>query len=80
MDKTEAGRLLASLRPVGKRVCPVCGKTFDGVGRRRYCSRSCKLHAQYKRRSPEASRRGPQHKAAGEGQAEPSGDGRLTTS
>lgn len=66
MDKAEAGRLLASLRPQRELRCTVCGKVFTGVGRRQYCSRSCKLRAYYVRRHPDATSR----KAVG---AEPPG-------
>jgi endogenous inhibitor of DNA gyrase (YacG/DUF329 family) len=29
--------------------CPVCGKTFEGVKKRKYCSRACQSKADYER-------------------------------
>ena len=29
--------------------CPVCGKTFEGVKKRQYCSRACQSKADYQR-------------------------------
>lgn len=29
--------------------CPVCGKRFEGVKKRRYCSRACQAKADYAR-------------------------------
>ena len=59
MDKVQAGRLLASLRPEREIRCSVCGKTFMGIGRRQYCSKACKMHAYYAKRHPGAQRRKP---------------------
>lgn len=29
--------------------CPVCGKTFEGVKKRQYCTRACQSKADYQR-------------------------------
>ena len=47
MDKTEIARMFASLRPKRQLTCPVCGTTFEGMGRRRYCSPKCRVKAFY---------------------------------
>lgn len=51
-DSSEASRLLLSLRRFAKREieCPVCGETFLGAGRARYCSPTCRLKAFRKRK------------------------------
>jgi hypothetical protein len=35
--------------PLVEKVCPVCGRTFEGLSRRIYCSSSCLYRADYKR-------------------------------
>jgi endogenous inhibitor of DNA gyrase (YacG/DUF329 family) len=32
-----------------QKVCPHCGKTFEGVKQRRFCSRPCQAQADYDR-------------------------------
>ncbi len=32
-----------------EKVCPVCGMAFEGLSRRRYCSRACLNRANYLR-------------------------------
>lgn len=51
-DASEAARLLARLprRRGYHGTCPVCGAAFNGTATRRYCSRTCRLHAAYLRR------------------------------
>ena len=34
---------------IEKRTCPVCKKTFEGTGRRVYCSVSCRSKADYQK-------------------------------
>lgn len=53
MDRTEAARLLGQT-PKGRRyerVCPVCGKTFQGTARAVVCSRACGWTFQNRRRA-----------------------------
>ena len=35
--------------PLYEKVCPVCGKPFEGLSRRRYCSQPCLQRASYLR-------------------------------
>ena len=35
--------------PLLDKVCPVCGRAFQGLSRRRYCSPSCRYRAGYLR-------------------------------
>jgi hypothetical protein len=44
------GRLLAARRRRVPGICPVCGTTFAGTGKRRYCSDRCRFRATYLRR------------------------------
>ncbi len=55
IDSSEASRLLLSLRRFDKREleCPICGKTFLGAGRARYCSPACRWKAWKKRKKDE---------------------------
>ena len=46
----ELGRLLAARRRRVTGTCPVCGATFTGIGKRRYCSDRCRFRATYLRR------------------------------
>ncbi len=32
-----------------KKTCPVCGKQFEGVKKRKYCSRACQAKADYEK-------------------------------
>jgi hypothetical protein len=50
VSASELARALAS-RPRHKRerVCVVCGKTFQGTARAKYCSRACEGRAFYQR-------------------------------
>lgn len=32
-----------------EKTCPVCGKKFEGVKKRKYCSRACQAKADYER-------------------------------
>jgi hypothetical protein len=50
MDLSQAARALSLGRQAKPRTCPVCGKTFEGVGRIVYCSRRCRAHLYYKRK------------------------------
>ena len=47
---SELGRLLAARRRRMTGTCPVCGTTFTGIGKRRYCSDRCRFRATYLRR------------------------------
>jgi tRNA(Ile2) C34 agmatinyltransferase TiaS len=42
-------REIVRREPLLPKVCPVCGQTFEGLGRRRYCGRACAQHAAYER-------------------------------
>ena len=39
------------------KTCPVCGKKFEGVKKRRYCSRACQAKADYERHAEEYRQR-----------------------
>jgi tRNA(Ile2) C34 agmatinyltransferase TiaS len=47
---SEAGRRLASMRRVHKKVCPVCGTEFEGIARRVYDRPSCQVKAYRQRK------------------------------
>ena len=36
-----------------EKICPVCGKTFEGVKIRKFCSRACQNKADYDRHGEE---------------------------
>jgi endogenous inhibitor of DNA gyrase (YacG/DUF329 family) len=36
-----------------EKICPVCGKKFEGVRKRKYCSRACQAKADYERHAEE---------------------------
>jgi endogenous inhibitor of DNA gyrase (YacG/DUF329 family) len=40
-----------------EKVCPQCGKRFEGVKKRRYCSRACQAKADYERHAEEYRQR-----------------------
>jgi len=40
---TEAARLLAAQRRKATGLCPVCGREFEGLPRRRVCSHLCQM-------------------------------------
>jgi tRNA(Ile2) C34 agmatinyltransferase TiaS len=54
--ESEAGRRLASMRRVHKKVCPVCGSEFEGIARRVYDRPACQVKA-YRQRKKTAFRR-----------------------
>ena len=39
--------------PLVEKACPVCGRGFRGLGRRRYCGQQCQQRAYYLRRGDE---------------------------
>jgi hypothetical protein len=45
--------LVRRREPLVDKACPVCGRGFRGLGRRRYCSRQCQQRAYYLRRGDE---------------------------
>jgi hypothetical protein len=53
-DRSEAGRMLASLRKRGPVKCVVCGTVVTGTKRRMYCSARCNVAAyrQRQRQNP----------------------------
>lgn len=56
MDSTEAARLLAARRTRKQLTCRYCGKAFETISTRRYCSPSCRQMAyiRRKRQTPKA--------------------------
>jgi hypothetical protein len=42
--------------PLHRKVCPVCGTQFVGIGRRRYCATSCVQRASYARHADDRRR------------------------
>jgi hypothetical protein len=50
-ERSEIGRLLASLRPRVRVRCAYCGKTVTGSRRRRYCSPACRQAAYRERKA-----------------------------
>jgi hypothetical protein len=50
VSASELGRMLAARRRQVTGACPVCGTTFTGIGKRRYCSDRCRFRATYLRR------------------------------
>ena len=49
MDRSQAARILRGAQPVETRRCEVCGRTFEGSPRAKYCGQTCKMKA-YRRR------------------------------
>ena len=58
--ESEAGRRLASMRRVYKKVCPVCGSEFEGIARRVYDRPACQVKAYRQRRKTALRRRAEQ--------------------
>jgi len=57
-ESKRSAQMLAKLRRLKWLTCPICGKEFEGLGRRVYCGRPCrsKAYAQRKRqKAKEAS-------------------------
>ncbi len=52
MDRSEAARILRGAQPTETRRCEVCGRTFEGSPRAKYCGQTCKMRA-YRRRKTE---------------------------
>jgi tRNA(Ile2) C34 agmatinyltransferase TiaS len=51
-----AMRLLAKrARQPRLRVCAVCGKEYEGIGRSMYCGRTCRTRAYRARKAPEGA-------------------------
>ena len=50
MDASSAGRVLSASRPKKQITCRTCGRVFEGVGRRAYCSESCRHKAYIQRK------------------------------
>jgi hypothetical protein len=46
---SERTKIIVRREPLVDKVCPVCGTSFVGLGRRRYCSRACAARADYHR-------------------------------
>ena len=55
MQKKEA-RESAMSEPKKTRICPVCGKSFEAVGRKKYCSVACRNVEMGRRADPKAKR------------------------
>jgi hypothetical protein len=53
IDASTLARGLAARRRRIAHVCPVCGKTFTGTVRARYCSDACSQRATYARHAEE---------------------------
>ena len=41
MEASELARLFVALRKRHPKVCPECGRTFQGLAIQRFCSRAC---------------------------------------
>ncbi len=54
---SEAGRRLAAMRRVYKKVCPVCGTAFEGIARRIYDRPACQMKVYRQRKEKGAVRR-----------------------
>jgi hypothetical protein len=70
VNASDAARLLAGLRRQEPRVCEVCGTEVIATTRRRYCSSSCSLKADYARHAEDrkAKRRARYQRQKGEAQ------------
>jgi len=53
-DLSTAARHLASLRRVYRKICPVCGREFEGIAKRVYDSHACQVKAYRLRRKGRA--------------------------
>lgn len=49
MISTEQARAIAAMRKVRAKTCPVCGVTFQAVGKQRFDSKACANKASYRR-------------------------------
>ena len=50
ISTSDAARLMVAARKRQQGTCPICGATFERLPKAIYCSTSCKLKAQYRRR------------------------------
>ena len=51
------------------KACPVCGKQFEGVKKRKYCSRACQAKADYERHAEQYRQRRVEKYHAEKGQS-----------
>jgi len=49
MISTEQARAIAAMRKVRSKRCPICGVTFEAVGKQRFDSKACANKASYRR-------------------------------
>jgi hypothetical protein len=49
MISTEQARAIAAMRRVRSKTCPICGVTFEAVGKQRFDSKACANKASYRR-------------------------------
>jgi hypothetical protein len=42
---SDLARALAARRRIETKVCPICGQTFTGIAKKRYCSGRCATRA-----------------------------------
>ena len=49
IDQTIERKTYTRRLRVEEKQCPVCGKTFEGVKTRQFCSSACKAKARYQR-------------------------------
>lgn len=49
MISTEQARAIAAMRKVRSKICPVCGVTFQAVGKQQFDGKSCANKASYRR-------------------------------
>ena len=56
LNRSEAGRNLVALRRRTEGVCELCGRTFQGIVLRRFCSPACRQKALRQRRNAERQR------------------------
>ena len=50
IDRSEAAKALRAIpRQRTERMCPICGKAFEGYGRQLYCGNACRQRAKYRR-------------------------------
>src|SRR5262245_19893722 len=52
-----ATRVIVRREPLVEKSCPVCGRAFRGLGRRVYCSPTCRNSADYRRHQEERKSR-----------------------
>lgn len=48
MDRSEAARQLAKMKPKGPRTCEGCAATFEGTNKARWCGNTCRSKAAMK--------------------------------